>query len=225
MPGQTYRLEILDGRATTVKAHLPEGLPRGGVILAHGMANDLDIPLISETAEHLAGRGWTSVRFNFLYREEGRERADSEEVLLATLKRVYEDSLTRFNLEPSAMVVGGKSLGARITTRAAAEGLEAAAIVYLGFPLHPPGRPDLGRDDLVKAVPLPQLFVAGTRDHLCPLDRLRGLVEKLTVPVKLHVIEGGDHSFVLPGGDERTEAEIISEISRVTGDWLETVLG
>ena len=222
---ETYRLEVDSGKTTTVKASRPEkGSWRGGVVLAHGMANDLDHPVLAATAGHLAERDFLAMRFNFLYREAGRDRADSEKVLLATFNRVCEDALARWSLEPDRLVVGGKSLGARIGTLAVTKGLAAAGLLYLGFPLHPPGRPELIREELILSAGLPQFFVAGDRDFLCPLDRLREVIEKTSPKAGLHVIEGGDHSFVLPAGSGRAPEEVNLEAARASGDWLEGIL-
>ena len=225
MKEEIYRVVVKDGRETTVKACRPENeSPKGIVVLGHGMANDMENPVVVYPVRHLAERGWLALRFNFLYREAGKDKADSSEVLVRTYNRVCEDALSRWDMDSSRLVVGGKSLAARTTALAVRQGLEAAALVYLGFPLHPPGKPEMGRENLIQSVGgLPQLFLAGTRDHLCPLPRLQELVKHLPGPVHLHVIEGGDHSFDLPKNSPRNREDVLTEVARVTGDWVDQV--
>lgn len=176
-------------------------------------------------AEYLAMAGHLVVRFNFLYRQAGLERADAPEVLLACLEHVYQDSVARWSLDPARLVVGGKSLGARTAARAVGQGLQAAGLFYLGFPLHPPGRPELSRSELLRDVePVPQLFLAGTRDPLCPLDRLGEVINNLKSPVQLHVVKGADHSFALPASDPRPAEEVHQTMAEVIGDWLEKII-
>ena len=225
MKTETYRLEIMPGRDTTIRQDLPDaGSPRGLLLLAHGLNNHLDNPLLVSVAHRAAEIGLVAVRFNFLFREAGLDQADQTEILLDCWRKVYEHSLVRWSMEPEQAVVGGKSLGARITALAVGQGSRTAGLVHLGFPLYPPGRPDQGREALLRAVgPLPQLFFAGTRDHLCPLEALRLVLSELRGPTRLQVIEGGDHSFRLPDNDPRTEADILAEVASQTGDWLTSV--
>jgi hypothetical protein len=176
-------------------------------------------------ARQVTELGLVAVRFNFLFREAGLDQADDTDILLACWRKVYEHSLARWSMEPAQTVVGGKSLGARITALAVGQGAGAAGLVHLGFPLHPPERPDLSRAALLQGVgPKPQLFFAGTRDHLCPLETLRLALSELPGPAHLHIIDGGDHSFRLPEGVPRTEAAIHDEIASQTCQWLCSVL-
>ncbi|MEW5724782.1 MAG: alpha/beta family hydrolase [Thermodesulfobacteriota bacterium] len=223
METRTYSLEIRPGRSTTVKAGLPDHPgPRPALVLAHGLANDVDLPLLATLAGSLCARGLIVVRFNFLYREENQDRPDPLDDLVLCFNRVVQDTLKRWPVDRYRFFVGGKSLGARISTLVAGRTLKAAGLVHLGFPLHPPGRPDQGREDLIRAVgDRPQLFIAGDRDHLCPLDRLKKLLSELPGPAKLHVIKGGDHSFALPENDKRSQEQVHEEIARRVGDWLE----
>lgn len=221
---KTYRLEIKPGRTTAVKALMPDRGPvRSGVIIAHGSGNNMDYPLIARVAEHLADRGRLVVRFNFLYREAGRDVPDSPDVLKACLTEVYEDALDRWELDPARLIIGGKSLGARTSAMVVAEdGLETAGLLYLGFPLHLSGRPDQHRADLLVGVgDRPQMFFAGTRDPLCRLDRLKAVLPGLKGPHRLHVVEGGDHSFRLPADNPRPWEAVQDEIARTAASWLD----
>lgn len=223
MPTESYKLSIFPGRKTTVKVDSPDSVPpRHWVILGHGQINNLDFPLLARTAEYLALHGCAAVRYNFLYAEAGQDKTDSNDVLLACLSRVVGDAASRFGIPPERMIVGGKSLGARVAAQAVCQGLDAAGLVYLGFPLVSPSKPGQSREVMImNAGKRPQLFFAGSRDPLCPLDKLRAALGRVPGPCRLHVIEGGDHSFVLPEGAAKTEEEVHQDIARRLLLWLE----
>ena len=164
MNEEIYQINIEVDRATTVKAIRPEKPSGRGLLLAHGLNNDLDYPLLIRIGEAAAEIGWTTIRFNFLYREAGADQADSGDLLWSCFRRVHEDSLSRWSLNPSELVLGGKSLGARIAALSAGRGLKAPGLVHLGFPLHPPGLPEKSRHDLIRRVdPLaPAVFCGRT---------------------------------------------------------------
>lgn len=221
---EAYKLEVQPGRMTTVKMTGPVKGRGSGVVLAHGMNNHLDHELLVSFAEHLAERGRTVVRFNFLYRDEGRNEADSNSVLLATQKNVYDDAVKRWSLNTRETFMCGKSLGARISARNAGTGTHTAGLIYLGFPLHPPGQPEKVRKGLIYGVgDKPQLFFAGTMDPLCPLDTLKDILAGLDAPHILHAIEGGDHSFVIQEDDSRSMRDVYQDIAVKAGDWLDEI--
>ena len=220
------RVEIKPDIQVTLKISAPEGRPpRKTLVLGHGMANDLDFPLLVQAAEILPERGYEVVRFNFPYREAGRDRADAEGLLETSFIETTRFALGRRPDQAGPLVLGGKSLGARIAAGAAAKGmLEPEAMAYLGFPLQPPGRPELGRQELlVRAGTRPQFFAAGTRDPLCPLDRLEPVLAELSGPVRLHIVPGGDHSFFPPQNDPRRIEDINREIILALADWLDNI--
>ena len=220
-----YRLEIAPDRETSVKAETVQGEVQGLAVLAHGLANNLDLPLLVQTARALADKGVIAVRFNFLYREKGLDRPDSEKMLLTCLTRVAEDALARFGVGESCLILGGKSLGARISALAAGSGFPTIGLFHLGFPLHPPGRPELSREELLKKVgPKPQIFFTGTRDPLCPVDSLKSVIKNLPGPTALHVIEEGDHSFRLPAERRGEEEQVRNHIAAQTAGWVGQVL-
>jgi predicted alpha/beta-hydrolase family hydrolase len=226
MTDQTYSVEIEPGRRVTVRAGLPaKNPPRALVVLAHGMNNDLDFPLMVEFARRLAQKDLAAVRFNFLYREEGRSNADNAGRLIACMTKVMEDARDRFTAERMSLVLGGKSLGARISATIAGQDVRPDALVYLGFPLQPPGRPDRGREAVILNVgDVPQFFAAGTRDPLCPLDRLKKLLPSLPPQSQLYTVEGGDHSFHVPKKDPRSQEEVDAGIAEQATAWLLQVL-
>ena len=226
MTDHTYIVEVEPGRKVTVRASLPQNnKPRALAVMAHGMNNDLDFPLMIEFAGRLAKNGLAAVRFNFLYREEGKSNPDNAGLLIGCMNAVTRDARERWSAADIPLVLGGKSLGARISATIAGQGPKPAALVYMGFPLQPPGRPDRGREAVILNVGnVPQFFAAGTRDPLCPLDRLNKLMPNLPPASKLFTVENGDHSFHVPKKDPRSQDEVDAEIAAAATEWLLHVL-
>jgi predicted alpha/beta-hydrolase family hydrolase len=170
-----------------------------GVILAHGAGNDMNTPLFLFLSNGLAEAGYPTLRFNFLYREKGKKAPDKEDILSLTWQSVFQYFKAHPSYEPGAIIAAGKSMGGRIASRMVAEGrLEASGLILLGYPLHPPGKPNRLRDAHLYQIGIPMLFLAGTRDALCDLRKLEGVIRRITSPCGLEIVEGGDHSFNVP---------------------------
>jgi uncharacterized protein len=193
------------------------------VTLAHGAGNDMANPLLSGVHEGLAGRGHVSVKFNFPYTERGRRAPDPAPVLESCYRAVVDNVRTDERLAPRAMVIGGKSLGGRMASHLAAQGVEVAGLLLLGYPLHPAGAPQKLRVAHLRQIKVPMLFLAGTRDPLCSLDLLRETLGRLP-RAQLHVIEGGDHSFKLPKRLGRSPQAVIDELVDVSDRWLREIV-
>ncbi len=170
------------------------------LILAHGAGNDMDNPLLTAVHTELAQRGWLTIRFKFPYKERGRKLPDRAPVLEATWQTVIAAVRDDPKLSPKQMFFGGKSMGGRIVSQVVASGTGCAGLVFLGYPLHPANRPEELCAHHLPMIRCPMLFIQGSRDALCNLDLLKPLLNRSQGPAKLHVIEGGDHSFnVLKG--------------------------
>lgn len=186
------------------------------VILAHGAGASLDHQFMAFFASALAEGGVRVVRFNFLYMEAGKKAPDRAPVLESTYQAVLESVA-----EPGrrAPFIGGKSMGGRIGTHLAAEGAETSGVVLLGYPLHPPGRPEKIRDEHLAKIKVPMLFVEGTRDPFCPLETLAKVRQKLPTS-ELLVVEDGDHSLKVRKSSGRSTQEAWSEAVRGILDWI-----
>lgn len=187
------------------------------VILAHGAGADMHSAFLSAVHLGLADAGYTSVKFNFPYTEAHRRLPDRRPVLEACYRTVL-DVVTR-ELAPPWVAIGGKSLGGRIASHLAAAGAPVRALLLLGYPLHPTGRPERLRTDQLPAIRVPMLFVQGTRDALCDLGLLRPLLAGLP-HATLHTIADGDHSFHAPRRTGRTDTTTWAEIVEVAARWL-----
>lgn len=188
--------------------------------LAHGAGAGMEHPFMEASARRLADRGVATLRYNFPYMEGSGWPPDRPPALEATVRAAVAEAGEAAPDLP--LFAGGKSLGGRMTSRAAADaalpGVEG--IVFLGFPLHPKGKPDTERADHLFDVAVPMLFVQGTRDRLAELDRLRSVVERLGARASLRLVEGADHGFHLPKRSGRTEEEALDEAADEVAAWI-----
>ncbi len=202
------------------------GVPRTAtmdavLILAHGANNNMDQPLLAGLHDGLARQGMVTVRFNFPYAEEGRRRPDPDELLESAFRLVLEYVGELEEFQGLEMFVGGKSMGARLASQLVAQDVGASGLVFLGYPLHLPGKPEQLRDQALYGLPCPMLFVEGGRDPFCHLDRLGEVLSRLRVRSDLHVLPGLGHSYETPGG--HLAPEVIEEITRVILGWMDSL--
>jgi predicted alpha/beta-hydrolase family hydrolase len=165
------------------------------LVLGHGAGRDMDDPLLVGFAEGLASEGVACLRFNFPYRELGKRASDPEPVLRGTWEAAFE--LGAKSGHP--VWAGGKSLGGRIASMVVADGLPAAGLVFVGYPLHPPGKPERIRDAHLGSIRVPMLFLQGSADPFARPDLLKRTLTRLGARATLHNVEGGDHSFRVRG--------------------------
>lgn len=187
------------------------------IVIAHGAGAGLDHVFMEHMTDGLTGLGHQVVRFNFRYVEAGKKAPDRQPVLEETYAVVAEHVRSKAK---GALVLGGKSMGGRIASNIVAGGTAADGLVFFGYPLHPPGRPDRIRDAHLKDVTCPMLFIEGTRDPFCPLDTLKKVVAKVKVPTTTHVIDGGDHSFKVKKTSGRSTEEAWDEVVAAAAGFL-----
>ena len=199
---------------------------RAGMIIAHGAGSDMDNPLIVHLCTGLAEAGHITLRFNFPYKEKGKKAPDGQKKLMHTWEKVFHFFKEESGYTMDHVIVSGKSMGGRVASQMLAEGLMAAdGLVLFGYPLHAPGRKEKLRDAHLYQIQIPMLFFAGTRDSLCDLELLKGMLNKVQAPWDLEVIQGGDHSFKTPKVMERPHEEIYEQILKKTVSWLKVDLG
>jgi uncharacterized protein len=194
-------------------------------VLAHGAGAGMRHRFMEAVAEALAVRGVASLRYQFPFTQAGGRRPDPPGVLEATVCAAVAAARTAAPTLP--LVAGGKSLGGRMTSNAQARRplAEVAALVFLGFPLHPPKQPGVSRADHLDRVELPMLFLQGTRDELAHLDLLQPVCQRLGDRATLHVVEGGDHGFDVLKRSGRTETEVMDELATTVADWCRSRVG
>jgi hypothetical protein len=196
-------------------------------VLAHGAGAGMRHPFMAAVAEELAARGVSTLRYEFPYMEQGKKRVDAPAVAHARVRAaVAEAARARPGLP---LVAGGKSFGGRMTSQAqAVEALPGVrGLAFLGFPLHPAGRPGVERAAHLDGVAVPMLFLQGTKDELAELALLRGVVARLGARARLELFEGADHSFHVAGAKARgtSDAAVRGQVCDALARWIdETVL-
>lgn len=209
------------GETSSILSVPLESKEKTGIIVAHGAGNDMNTPLIASFAEKLALYGYTTLRFNFLYKERGKKTPDRQETLVETWQAVYRFARETLAGAIQSWVAAGKSMGGRVASQMVAGGLlPVERLIFLGYPLHPADDKEKLRDTHLYEIEIPMLFIAGTRDPLCDMGKLRTVLNSMKAPWNLHVIEGGDHSFHVAKSLGRSEEEIFEEIAGETLRWL-----
>ena len=194
------------------------------LILAHGAGAGMRHRFMEETAEKLALNSVATLRYQFPYLEKGGKSPDSEAVLTASVRaavaagKKYADGLPLF--------AGGKSMGGRMTSLAAAGKPldDVRGLIYFGFPLHAAGKPSAERGRHLFDIKLPMLFLQGSRDALADLKLLKPLCARLGKGIELFIIEGGDHSFHLLKSLGRSDDQALDEAAQKAASWISRVL-
>jgi predicted alpha/beta-hydrolase family hydrolase len=193
---------------------------RAILLFAHGAGAGMRHPFMESMAGRLADRGIATWRYEFPYMAEGRKRPDRPAVLVDTVRRAAAES---YDAAPELpRFAGGKSMGGRMTSTAAAESPlpSVRGLVFMGFPLHRPGEDSDARADHLEAVRLPMLFLQGTRDRLAEIDRIDRVRTGLGPRATLHVVQGADHGFSVLKRSGRTDSAIRDELAGVVAEWI-----
>jgi predicted alpha/beta-hydrolase family hydrolase len=202
-------------------------LPKGAealLVLAHGAGAGMRHKFMEETAQKLAERAVATLRYQFPYMEKNIKRPDSEAVLTGCVREAVATAQNCADGLP--LFAGGKSMGGRMTSLAAAgEPLKnVRGLIFFGFPLHAAGRPSADRGNHLFDVHLPMLFLQGSRDALADLKLLEPLCARLGKKVALFVIEGGDHSFHVLKNSGRSDDQALDEAVQQVVSWIFRVL-
>jgi predicted alpha/beta-hydrolase family hydrolase len=192
-------------------------------VLAHGAGAGMRHPFLADVATGLAERRISSLRYQFPYMEQGSRRPDVPKIAHATVRAAVTHASV---LMPElALFAGGKSFGGRMTSQAQAEAPlpGVRGLIFLGFPLHPPGRPSGERGKHLFEVQIPMLFLQGTRDEFAELDLLQSLTGQLGARATLKLFPDADHSFHVPARTGRKDSEIRVQLLDAIRDWIEAV--
>jgi len=191
------------------------------LVLGHGAGAGMAHPFLENLAGELAKVGIATLRYQFPYMEERRRVPDKPDVLAATVAAAVR--LAAETAPELPLLAGGKSMGGRMTSQAAAQNLlgSAKGLVFFGFPLHPPNRPSIKRAEHLAKVRVPMLFLQGTRDTLADLTLLRPVCAKLGECATLHVILEADHSFHVLKKSGKSDTGVMTELAQTTAGWAE----
>lgn len=190
------------------------------LVLAHGAGAGMRHAFMTSVADALADQGIATLRYQFPYMERGSRRPDSPKLAMATVRAAVAEGGRQLPNLP--LFAGGKSFGGRMTSMAQAERpLERVqGLVFLGFPLHPAGKPSRQRAAHLESAALRMLFVQGTRDKLADLELLQPTVEALGSAATLSIVEGADHSFHVLKRSGRTDDEVLREVVTNSARWM-----
>ena len=189
------------------------------LVLGHGAGAGMSHPFLEKLAAELADARIATLRYQFPYMEERRRVPDKPTLLTSTVAAAVR--LAQEMAPGLPLLAGGKSMGGRMTSQAAAENPLGGVkgVVFFGFPLHPPNRPGAKRAEHLAKVSVPMLFLQGTRDTLADLTLLRPVCAKLGSLATLHIISEADHSFHVLKKSGKTDAEVMTELAQTTAAW------
>ena len=201
--------------------------PKGAtalIVLAHGAGAGMRHKFMEEICAKLADRGVATLRYQFPYMEKGIKRPDSETLLTATVRSAMTAAKQVAGGIPT--FAGGKSMGGRMTSLAAAkEPLDGIrGLIFFGFPLHAAGKPSTERGKHLAEISLPMLFLQGSRDMLADLKLLKPLCQRLGKRAELFVVDGGDHSFHMLKSSGRSDDTVLDQIVDEVAAWLSRLI-
>ena len=193
------------------------------LVLAHGAGAGMTHPFLEAVAQELASRGMATFRYQFPYMEKKTRRPDPPPVAEACVRYAVEEAARLCPRLP--LFAGGKSFGGRMTSQAQAKAAlpDVRGIVFLGFPLHPSGKPSDARATHLANVKVPMLFLQGTRDTLAELSLLKPVCKRLP-SATLHIVDEADHSFHVPARTGRKDADVRAELESTITAWADRIV-
>jgi predicted alpha/beta-hydrolase family hydrolase len=212
----------IDDRSSVSALLLVPAQPRALYVFGHGAGAGMQHGFMSRMAEALAARGVGTLRYQFPFMEGGTRRPDSPVVAHAAVRAAVRAAWAELPDVP--LFAGGKSYGGRMTSQAQAldplPGVRGLA--FVGFPLHPPGKPGIERAAHLAEVDLPMLFLQGTRDELADLGLLKSAIEPLGERATLHVVDDADHSFHVRASSGRNDEQVLLDLAQTMAAWFES---
>ena len=194
--------------------------PRFAYILAHGAGAGMRHPFLETIAQLLHDRDVATLRYEFPYMEQKKNRPDSPAVCVARVQEAVGRARAEWPGLP--LIAGGKSFGGRMTSTAQSEARldGVVGLAFLGFPLHAPGKPSISRADHLYQVDVPMLFLQGSRDEFAKLELLTEVCDRLAPRARLHLIQEGDHSFKVPKKKTgRSADQVMAELTDTIVEW------
>jgi hypothetical protein len=206
--------------STALTLFSPAQPPGAILVLAHGAGAGQHSAFMTRVARALAGHGVAVATFDFPYVTARRKVPDKAPVLEQAWRDAIADLRSRPGVGELPLFIGGKSMGGRIASHVAAQGIQALrGLVFLGYPLHPPGKPQQRRDAHLPVIAEPMLFVQGERDHFGSAQEIRELLPQLNSNTTLHVVASGDHSFKVPARTGVSADDVLQDVVRVVAAW------
>jgi predicted alpha/beta-hydrolase family hydrolase len=217
----TDRLRLDLGNGNSVSALLLRpGNARACFVFAHSAGAGMSHPSMETVATGLCDRGIATLRYQFPYMEKASRRPDAPAVAHAAVRAAVMEAVRRCSGLP--LIAGGRSFGGRMTSQAQAIAPLAGVrgLAFLGFPLHPAGKPSVARAAHLSEIKIPMLFLQGTRDGLAGMSLLQPVVTGLGTLASLHVVREADHSFHVPARSGRNDREVMNEVLDALSAWI-----
>lgn len=212
MEEKRIELKLDRGSSSGVLLSPPE-TGKAGVLLAHGAGGTMNQPFMNFFHRGIAEAGYPCLKFNFLYSEARRKVPDPQPLLLSCFRKAMDA------LPGRPLVMGGKSMGGRMASYLGGEE-RVAGLFFLGYPLHPPGRPEQLRDQHLYSIRKPMFFAGGTKDPFAQPDLMAATLKRIGKHATTFFVEGGGHSFELPKKSGRTERQVLEEVLAHLLHWL-----
>ena len=223
MPTSDFKVPVTDAASISARLYpAAKAEPvRVSLILGHGAGANQLSGFMRLFAAGLAERGLDVVTFNFLYTEQGRKIPDPAPRLESCYRAVIDAVVKHKRLKGNRLVIGGKSMGGRIASQvAAAHPDNIDGLVFLGYPLHPPGRPDKLRSEHLPQIKVPMLFAQGSRDAFGTKQEIETIIKKLKLRAELYPIDGGDHSFKVPKTSGLSQTDVHNQAMDYIAEWV-----
>jgi predicted alpha/beta-hydrolase family hydrolase len=218
-----FKVQVTDTESVTALLYPTAKRDRASatIILGHGAGANQLSGFMRLFASGLAERGIDAVTFNFLYTEQGRKVPDPAPRLESCYRAVIDAVLKHKKLKGNRLVIGGKSMGGRIASQVAAQnGENIDGLVFLGYPLHPPGRPEKLRSEHLPKIKAPMLFIQGSRDAFGTKQEIAGIIKKLKLRAEHFSIEGGDHSLKAPKSSGVSQTDVYNLSMDHIAKWI-----
>ncbi len=219
MTAQSLKLDIENAASVSALLLRPDHA-RACFVFAHGAGAPMSHSFMETVATGLCERGIATLRYQFPYMEKGSKRPDAPAVAHAAVRAAVAEAARRCAGLP--LIAGGKSFGGRMTSQAQAiaplPGVRGLA--FLGFPLHPPGKPSTSRAAHLSDIKIPLFFLQGTRDDFAEMTLLEPVVKSLGSLASLHLVQGADHSLHVPARSGRNDREVMSEVLDALSAWI-----
>ncbi len=225
---ETTRIPVTPDITVGAVLGVPEWWPTGAraaVVLAHDAGSNMESELLVALHRELANRGYLSLRFNFPHAEQKKKRPDPAPLLERTFKQAAALLQLDPSSAPSRLVVGGIGLGAQVAAQAVATGLKVDGLACMSFPLHPVGKPMQTRAEALYRIICPILFMQGTHDSTCRVDRLNAVLRKIGAPTAVRVLEDADHGLEAIRRGSRSTLQVRAEAERLLLEFVARVTG
>jgi predicted alpha/beta-hydrolase family hydrolase len=218
---EKHTIPVGDGDRVSALLNSP-AKPIACYVLAHGAGAGMTHPFLAAVADGLAERDIATLRYQFPYMEKKSRRPDAPKLAHAAVRAAVAKAAELMPKLP--LIAGGKSFGGRMTSQAQAPLVNVRGLAFLGFPLHPPGKPSDERAGHLSDVTAPMLFLQGTRDDFAKLDMLQPVVDRLSARATLKLFDDADHSFHVLAKTGRKDSEVRGELLDAFAAWTRTVV-